>query len=149
MKPRGFYSWHFGRVLLGVVFVYAGVLKGLDVETFAVQLAAYQILPTQGNIIVAAILPFVELIVGLHLVFNRWARASALVVFGLCGTYMVVLASVLLRGMAIDCGCFGPQDSSTPLQAIVRNLLLVAMAHFVFHLSHYYSPALPDAARDD
>ena len=149
MKPRGFYSWHLGRILLGGVFIYAGVLKGLDVDMFAVQVAAYQLLPSQWNIIVAAILPFVELIVGLHLVFNRWARASALVVFGLCGTYMVVLTSVYLRGMAIDCGCFGPQDNSTPLQAIVRNLLLLAMAHFVFHLSSYYSPALPDAARDD
>ena len=149
MKPRGFYSWHLGRAVLGVVFVYAGVIKGLDVAAFAVQLAAYQILPSQWNIIVAAILPFVEVIVGLHLVFNRWARASAVVVFGLCGTYMAVLASVLLRGMSIDCGCFGPQDSSTPLQAIVRNLLLLAMAHFIFHLSNYYSPAMPDAARDD
>lgn len=149
MKPRGFYSWHLGRVLLGGVFIYAGVLKGLDVEAFAGQVAAYKVLPYKWNLIVAAILPFIELIVGLHLVFNRWVRAAAAVVAGLCGTFLVLLASVLLRGMAIDCGCFGPQDSSTPLQAIVRNLLLLAMAHFIFHLSNHYSTASTDAARDD
>ena len=149
MKPRGFYSWHFGRVLLGGVFVFAGLLKGLDVETFSGQVAAYKILPYQWNYLVAAILPFIELIVGLHLVFNRWVRAAAVVVAGLCGTFLLLLASVLLRGMAIDCGCFGPEDSSTPLQAIVRNLLLLAMAHFIFHLSNHYSPASTDAVRDD
>ncbi len=149
MKPRGFYSWHLGRVLLGCVFVYAGVLKGFDVEAFAGQVAAYEILPYQWNLIVAAILPFIELIVGLHLVFNRWVRAASVVVAGLCATFLALLASVLLRGMAIDCGCFGPQDSSTPLQAIIRNLLLLAMAHFIFHLSNYYSPASATADRDD
>ena len=149
MKPRGYYSWHLGRILLGGVFVYAGVIKGLDVEAFAGQVAAYKILPYQWNFIVAAILPFIELIVGLHLVFSRWVRAAAVVVAGLCGMFLVLLASVLLRGMAIDCGCFGPQDSSTPLQAIIRNLLLLAMAHFIFHLSNHYAPASTDAARDD
>ncbi len=149
MKPRGYYSWHLCRVLLGGLFVYAGVLKGLDVEAFAGQVAAYDILPYQGNYIVAAILPFIELIVGLHLVFNRWVRASAVVVTGLCGTFLVLLTSVLVRGMAIDCGCFGPHDSSTPLQAIVRNLLLMTMAHFIFHLHNHYSPASADVTRDD
>lgn len=149
MKPRGYYSWHLCRILLGGVFVYAGVLKGLDVEAFAGQVATYNILPYHWNMVVAAILPFIELIVGLHLVFNRWTRASALVVGGLCGTFFLILASVLVRGMEIDCGCFGPQDSSTPLQAIIRNLLLLTMAHYIFNLSNLYASALPDAERDD
>ena len=149
MRPRGFYSWHLGRIVLGGVFVYAGLLKGLDVEAFAGQVAAYQVLPYRWNFVVAAILPFIELIVGLHLVFNRWVRAAAVVVAGLCGTFLLLLISVLLRGMAIDCGCFGPQDSSTPLQAIVRNLLLLAMAHFIFHMHNHYSSASTDAERDD
>jgi putative oxidoreductase len=147
MKARGFYSWHIVRILLGGVFVYAGLLKGLDPEAFVGQVAAYNILPYQWNFIVAAILPFVELIVGLHLVFNRWVRASAIVVAGLCGTFLILLTTLLIRGMEIDCGCFGPHDSSTPLQAIVRNLMLLTMAHFVFHLrNHYASPSRSELA---
>ncbi len=149
MKPRGYYSWHLCRLLLGGVFLYAGLLKGLNIEEFAGQVAAYQLLSYQWNYIVAAILPFIELIVGLHLIFNRWVRAAALVTAGLCSTFLILLGSLLLRGIEIDCGCFGPQDSSTPLQAILRNLLLLAMAHFVFHLRNHYSLASIDAARND
>ena len=149
MKQRGYYSWHLCRLLLGGVFIYAGGLKGLDVEAFAGQVAAYNILPYQWNLIVAATLPFIELIVGLHLIFNRWIRASAMVVAGLCSTFLVLLMSVLVRGMEIDCGCFGPQDSSTPLQAIIRNLILLAMAHSIFHLHNHYSPASDDATEDE
>jgi hypothetical protein len=149
MKPRGYYSWHLCRIILGCVFVYAGLLKGLDPEAFAGQVAAYNILSYQWNLIVAAFLPFIEIIVGLHLVFNRWVRAAALVVAGLCSTFLVLLASLLVRGIQIDCGCFGPNDTSTPVQAIVRNLILLAMAHFIFHLSNHYSTSPVDSSRND
>ena len=49
-------------------------------EAFAGQVAAYDLLPYEWNFVVAAILPFVEIIVGAHLVSNRWVRAAALVV---------------------------------------------------------------------
>ena len=149
MKARGYYSWHLVRILLGGVFVYAGLLKGLDVEGFAGQVAAYDLLSYRWNFIVAATLPFIEMIVGMHLLSNRWVRASAVVVAGLCSTFMLLLASVLVRGMAIDCGCFGPQDSSTPLQAIIRNLILLTMAHFVFHLRNHYARPSADVLQDD
>lgn len=152
MKPRGYYSWQISRLLLGAIFVYAGVLKGLDVEAFAGRVAAYEILPYTWNYIIATILPFVEMIVGVHLLANRWVRAAAVVVGGLCLTFIGLLLSVQLRGLQIECGCFGPEDTSTPLQAIGRNLLLLAMAHFVFHLCNHYAskPAAPgDAATGD
>lgn len=147
MKPRGYYTWHLSRILLGCVFLYAGFLKGFNVEAFAGQVAAYDLLPYQWNFVVAAIIPFIEIIVGAHLVSNRWVRAAALVVAGLSSLFIVLLTSVLLRGMAIDCGCFGPHDSSTPLQAIARNLILLAMAHFIFHMRNHYAPR-SDALRD-
>lgn len=149
MKPRGFYSWHLGRILLGGLFVYAGIIKGLHVEVFAEQVAAYEILSGHWNLVVAAILPFIELIVGLHLVFNRWVRASAVVVAGFCSLYLLLLASVVLRGLEFSCGCFGPEDTSTPLQAFVRLMFLLAMSHFIFHLKNHYTSASTDVERED
>jgi len=144
MKPRGYYSYHLGRLLLGAVFVYAGLLKALDVPTFAGQVAAYQLLPYQWNYVVAAALPYIEILAGGLLIANLRVRAAALTVGGLCGLFIILLLSVLLRGLEIDCGCFGPQIKSTPLQALLRNLVLLAMAHFVFHLrNHYRHPQRP------
>lgn len=149
MKQRGFYSWHLGRIILGALFVYAGVVKGLHVEEFAGQVAAYDILSGHWNLVVAAILPYIELIVGLHLVFNRWVRASAVVVAGFCSLYLLLFASVVLRGLEFSCGCFGPEDTSTPLQAFVRIILLLAMSHFIFHMNNHYASASTDVVRED
>jgi len=144
MKPRGYYSYHVSRLLLGAVFVYAGLLKALDVTAFAGQVAAYQLLPYQWNYVAAAALPCVEILAGGLLIAGIRVRAAALTIAGLTALFIILLLSVLTRGLEIDCGCFGPQVQSTPLQALLRNLILLAMAHFVFHLRNRY--AAPPAA---
>jgi len=144
MKPRGYYSYHFGRLLLGTVFVYAGVLKVNDVQAFAGQVAAYKLLPYQWNYVVAVTLPYIEILAGALLIIGVRVRASALTIGGLCGLFIILLLTVLARGLEIDCGCFGPKVQSTPLQALLRNLLLTTMAHFVFHLHKRYSSSPQD-----
>jgi len=140
MKPRGYTSYHLCRLLLGAVFVYAGILKALDIPAFAGQVAAYQLLPYQWNYVAAATLPYIEILAGGLLLINVRVRGAALTIGGLCGLFIVLLLTVLARGLEIDCGCFGPKVHSTPLQALLRNLLLITMAHFVFHLHRHYSP---------
>jgi uncharacterized membrane protein YkgB len=141
MKPRGYYSYQASRILLGAVFVYAGMLKALDVPAFAGQVAAYQLLPYQWNYVAAAALPCVEILAGGLLISGFRVRAAALTIAGMTGMFIILLLSVLVRGLEIDCGCFGPQVQSTPLQALLRNVLLIAMAHFVFHLHNRYAAA--------
>jgi len=139
MKRSGRLSYHFCRLLLGLFFVYAGALKISDAQTFAGQVAAYQILPYQWNYVAAATLPWIELLCGFLLIINRKVRPAALAVGVLTIVFMIALVSVLARGLEIDCGCFGPQIQSTPLQALTRNVLILAMAHFVFHLRNKYT----------
>ena len=140
MKKRsGRLSYHLCRVLLGTFFIYAGYLKISDASVFAGQVAAYQILPYQWNYVTAATLPWIELLCGLLLVVNRKVRPAALVIGLLTLTFMVALTSVIYRGLSIDCGCFGPQIQSSPQQALLRNVLILALTHFVFHLRNKYS----------
>ncbi|NIQ96509.1 MAG: DoxX family membrane protein [Desulfuromonadales bacterium] len=139
MKRSGRRSYHFCRIILGAFFVYAGALKIFDAPAFAGQVAAYRILPYQWNYFVAATLPWIEVLCGGLLLVNRKVRPASLVVGVLTAVFMVVLGSVIIRGLNIDCGCFGPHIQSTPQQALLRNVLILALSHFVFHLRNKYS----------
>ena len=139
MKRSGRLSYHLCRILLGAFFLYAGFLKIEDASSFAGKVAAYEILPYQWNYVVAATLPWIEVACGVLLLVNRRVRPAALVVGTMNMVFIVALVSVLLRGLDIDCGCFGPHLKSSPLQALLRNVLFLAMAHFVFHLRNKYS----------
>lgn len=120
------FSWGL-RVVLGGVFLYAGGLKIADPVAFAGNIAAYKLLPTFGNYLVAAILPWVELLCGLLLVAGYRVRAAATLVLIMNLIFVAALTSAIVRGLDIDCGCFrqnGPR--TTPWAALLRDLALIA-----------------------
>ena len=98
-------------VALGGIFLYSGGIKTLNVLDFARDVANYQLLPYAWNYLVAATLPYVEMIAGLLLIFNRKVRPAALLLAILMLVFIAALASVVARGMDIDCGCFNPGQS--------------------------------------
>lgn len=133
MKPLHL-LYHGCRLLLGAVFLYAGVVKGLDVTGFAGQVAAYKLLPYSGNYLVAATLPYIEIIAGVLLLSNRRVRPAAL----LCGLMTLIFIAALLsawyRGLDISCGCFDPKADTSIGEALLRDVGLLILAHFSFHL---------------
>ena len=145
MKRSGRVSYHLCRLLLGAVFVWAGAVKALDAPAFAGQVAAYQLLPYAWNYTVAATLPYVELLAGALLLVNVRVKPAALLLLLLNALFILVLASVVARGLTIDCGCFGPDAGTTPLQALGRDALLLALAVAVYRQGDRYLP--PSAAR--
>jgi uncharacterized membrane protein YphA (DoxX/SURF4 family) len=140
VKRSGRLTYHLCRLLLGGVFVWAGAVKALDVPEFAGQVAAYRLLPYAWNYAVAATLPYVELLAGALLLCNLRVRAASLLLIVLNVLFVAVLISVVARGLEIDCGCFGPDAGTTPLQALGRDLLLLALAFAVFRQYRRYAP---------
>ena len=144
MKRSGRVSYHLCRLLLGAVFVWAGAVKALDVPAFAGQVAAYQNLPYALNYTVAATLPYVELLAGALLLANLRVKPAVLLLILLNALFIIVLISVVARGLSIDCGCFGPDAGTTPLQALGRDGLLLALAVAIYRQHDRYVP--PPAA---
>jgi len=144
VKRSGRLTYHLCRLLLGGLFVWAGAVKAFDVPAFAGQVAAYQLLPYAWNYTVAATLPYVELLAGALLLANLRVKPAALLLILLNALFIVVLASVVARGLDIDCGCFGPDAGTTPLQALGRDIVLVALAVAVYwqHDRYATTPAL-------
>ncbi len=119
-----------GRILLGSVFVYASWDKIIAPEAFAQAIANYQILPTMLINPTALLLPWLELVCGLCLIFNRWIGGSTLVATVLMVIFMGALVYNALRGMDVSCGCF-TLDEETPKSMwfyLARDAVLLAMA---------------------
>jgi putative oxidoreductase len=121
--------YHLARLILAVVFVYAGAVKMQDVVAFAGNVAAYQILPYEVNYLVASTLPYVEFLAGVMLLLNLRVRPALVTVGAMTVVFMVALVSVLLRGLEIDCGCFNPGggQETTAGVALLRDIALLVL----------------------
>jgi uncharacterized membrane protein YphA (DoxX/SURF4 family) len=120
------------RIALGLIFVYASVHKIRDPVAFAGSVAAYKILPYSLNFLVAAILPWVELICGLLLVVGYRVKAAASIVIAMNLVFIVALSSTIVRGLDIDCGCFKQGGDKTPAwEVIIRDVIFLVAATFL------------------
>ncbi len=132
MRNRKRYFRILVRIVLGLVFIYASIHKIRDPVAFAGAVAAYNILPYGLNFLVAAILPWVELISGLLLVIGYRVKAAASIVIAMNLFFIVALSSTIVRGLDIDCGCFKQGGGKTPAwEVIIRDVIFLVTAIFL------------------
>jgi putative oxidoreductase len=117
------------RLVLGGIFVLAGTSKIYDPAAFAIELERYQLLPWKVDAAAADYLPWLELLAGLCLFLKWLERGALLLITLLLIVFTFALASALVRGLSIDCGCFGHTFMSTgTIVPILRNLVLLLFA---------------------
>ncbi len=95
------------RLVLGGVFVVAGVLKIPDPAAAVRAVRAYRLLPEPLVAPVAFGLPVLEIAVGLALLLGVFVRTAAIASAVLLVVFLVGVGSAWARGLQIDCGCFG------------------------------------------
>jgi len=120
-----------GRVAIGVVFLAASLAKLGDLGSFAAQIHNFRLLPIALENLAAMVLPWIELVAGLALVLGIRARGGAWVAAGLMVLFTVAVTLALVRGLDIECGCFGTADASrVGGLKLAQNLALTALAWF-------------------
>jgi uncharacterized membrane protein YphA (DoxX/SURF4 family) len=114
------------------VLLYAALPKLDHPVEFAISVRAYQILPVSLSNLFALATLWSETVAGILLVVGLFTRKAAGAAFLLLAMFTVAIATVTVRGMVIDCGCFGSDAGSTtgPL-LIARNVALLAAAYLV------------------
>jgi uncharacterized membrane protein YphA (DoxX/SURF4 family) len=95
------------RLVVGGVWIWAGVLKVPHPESSVTAVRAYQLLPPSVADGVGRVLPMVEVVVGVCLVIGLLTRFAAVLSALMLVAFIVGISSVWVRGIAIDCGCFG------------------------------------------
>ena len=119
---------------VAALFIYAGIDKIRDPLQFADSIAAFAILPAVLINLLAIGLPPFEIACGLLLLGPWTRRVGALAVAVVTVMFFAALASALLRGLTLDCGCFGVGAPSRPRMwlELVLDAVLFSSALFVY-----------------
>lgn len=123
------------RLLLGGVFVAAGVPKILDPGAFAVAIRSYELaLPEWFVSFSAYALPYAEVLIGLYLVLGLFTKPTAWLTTALMLVFTIALLQGAVRGLDINCGCFGVGEESSNLWlAFLRDVGLIALCAHIIH----------------
>ena len=95
------------RLVVGGVWLYAGLLKLPHPDTSVTAVRSYQLIPAGAAETVGHVLPMLEIVVGACLVLGLLLRFTGTVSALMQVAFVIGIVSVWVRGIAIDCGCFG------------------------------------------
>lgn len=128
------------RLVLGLVFLYSGLSKSLDLNYFAGVIDAFGILPTVLSFPAGVVIVVLEILLGAGIILDRRGSLSGMLVM-LLG-FMCVAWYAIYMGYDIDCGCFGPGDPaaeafSTLYQVLYRDAVMVAVIAYLYAWRHY------------
>lgn len=132
-------AYHLCRLVLGAVLIYASIDKISNPEDFGKIIYSYQLLPEEMINLTAIILPWLELITGLFLIFQLWLPGTVLLANILFMIFITAIISALLRGLDIDCGCFSTSGGKGSMSMITffRDFSFVIMALFLLGITFF------------
>jgi uncharacterized membrane protein YphA (DoxX/SURF4 family) len=135
------------RIVLGIIFVYAAWTKLRQPWLlFAMSVESYQLLPEQGVLIVARVLPWLELVTGILLLAGVWLRITAPFASLMLIVFFAGMVRAYAKGMGIDCGCFGVGEALGPA-TLARDGALLALSCLLTWMSLRKAPATPRNAQ--
>jgi hypothetical protein len=100
------------RIIVGLVFIVAGVLKVGHASDLGSTIVAFRLdLPAQFVGFAAIALPLFEIVLGAYLLLGWQLRIVSVLSVALLLVFIVALSSVVIRGIPTPCGCFGPGET--------------------------------------
>ena len=131
------------RLIIGFVFIYASIYKLANPDDFAKNIANYKILPFFLINIVAIILPWMEIILGLFIIFGLFIKASSYMISVIMTVFTLLVLLTILRGIDISCGCFSSDLNSSPIgwQKFIENVLLTMISLVIYYSNETFLSA--------
>jgi len=124
------------RLCMAAVWFISGIAKAVDPRTTLVAVRAYQLFPDSVAELLAAVLPYFEIALGLLLVLGLATRLAAVLSAVLLVAFIAGVISAAARGLSIDCGCFGGggdvgSDQTAYTAEILRDLGFLLLAGYL------------------
>ncbi|MBI4720866.1 MAG: DoxX family membrane protein [Chitinivibrionia bacterium] len=127
------------RLLLGALFVYASYDKIAHPHQFAIAVRAYKIIPVEYSNLFALMLAWSEMIAGVFIIAGVFTKQAASAIFIMLFMFIAAIVISLIRGLAIDCGCFKSKGGhGVDYSLLVRDILLLAAAFLVMRFERGY-----------
>ena len=121
-----------GRLILGYVFIYASIDKIIDPVSFSDIIDNYHITPVLLNNLFALFIPWLELIVGLCLIFNIKVHGASFLSILLLLWFIFILTQAIFRGINVECGCFDLNTSNLDDLELRKNMIKRIFEDIVF-----------------
>jgi uncharacterized membrane protein YphA (DoxX/SURF4 family) len=123
------------RLLLGLTLLFASIEKISDPSAFAKAIENYRLVSGTVALIMATVLPWIELLCGLAVVTGLYLRGSSLLLFIMLSGFTLAVITGLIRGLDISCGCFtlDPNVNRIGWQKVLENIGLIAVSAILFY----------------
>ena len=126
------------RIILGIIFIYASYDKILDPAGFSKNIHNFHITPISIENIIALVLPWLELIIGIFLIFGLFLDGTINITISLLIFFIIILSQAVFRGIDVHCGCFKTEaDAGTTdlrlelIKRIGEDFIYLGMAYVV------------------
>jgi len=116
------------RLLVGGIFIWTGLLKIFDPLGFARDISNYRVFPDWAALLIALILPWVELISGILLISGFFRQAAACLAALMLAGFLVLIVITMIRGIDISCGCFGALGRKVDFRLLLTDSILLFFA---------------------
>jgi uncharacterized membrane protein YphA (DoxX/SURF4 family) len=121
------------RLVIGLLFIWAGGVKLVDPKDFARNLSQYGLVPEPLLIPTAIGLPVVEVLAGIGLILD--VGLSLWIIAGLLIAFLTVLGYGIIHNLDVDCGCFSASELAargTLEAAFYRDVGLLLVVLYLF-----------------
>lgn len=118
------------RVILGALFIWAGIMKMLDVDSFVETVGYFKIVPFDAepwDMWLGYTLPLFEILVGVALILGILLKGAIVSVLLLSAGFLGAVISANTRGLNIECGCFGKSLSFTNYHTHISVLVIMTV----------------------
>ena len=110
------------RIILGIVLIWASIYKIEDPIAFSKIVHNYHIFPIFLENIIALVVPWLELILGICLIFGVFLDGSATLTILLFIGFIIILSQAYIRNIDLHCGCFTTSTSANNIDMRVEML---------------------------
>ena len=116
------------RLVIGLLLLFTGLEKIKDIPGFAESILNYRMLPQITINIFAISLAWIELFTGILILIGINTKESSIIVFTMVVIFTLGVFIALLRGLNIDCGCFGTVlAQKVGIMKILENLIALSL----------------------
>ena len=127
------------RFLVGGIMIYASLDKIIDPSGFAKAIGNYHILPLGLENTMAIVLPWVELLVGICLIFGIFLDGAASIVVVLMAVFIIAITYAIFSGYNIECGCGLKPGEMVGIRKIIEDLGYIILSLIIlFRPSHSF-----------
>ena len=139
------------RIIVGLVFIVTGTSKIVDPTLFAREISNYDMMFPPFINLIAIVLPWVELVVGILFICGIRIKANTILLAAMLLVFNIAVATAWARGLDINCGCYSNiAEQTVGIQKLAENFAMIAILAFVYFfpnnklsLEHYIKMEMP------